>query len=121
VIARKNRFHGHNSVSKVRGSTVYSPLLSIRYEKNNKNDYRLAVVVSKKVDGHAVVRNRIRRRIYEIFRKQEKLNNLPINVVVYAKNTDLATMPHEKLAGEIEGLTNKVIRNFVDLRDKRDK
>ncbi len=72
MIARTNRFHGRASLRYVyqRGTTVRGPILSLKYVFNPKrNAYRLAVVVSKKVNKSAVSRNRMRRRIYEVIRQ----------------------------------------------------
>jgi len=77
--------------------------------KNNKGDYRLAVVVSKKVDRRAVARNRIRRRIYEIFRTQGRLSGLGVDVVIYVKIVDVATIPHKELSDQISKLTKKAL------------
>jgi|SRR5665213_959907 len=68
MIGRKNRFHGYGSLKYVykNGRTVRGPLFAVKSVANNKRDsYRLAVVVSRKVNKSAVVRNRIRRRLYE--------------------------------------------------------
>jgi len=121
VIARKNRFHGHRSVSKVRGSTIETPLLSIRFGKNKKGDYRLAVVVSKKVSGLAVTRNRIRRRLYELVRTQKALDGLSIDVVVYVKSPDVASVPHKKLSQEISELLKKAVQKTSQHRSSSKK
>jgi len=112
VINRKNRFHGHRSVSRVRGSLDHYPTLSVRYAKNKKSDYRLAVVVSRKISKLAVVRNRIRRRIYETFRTQERLKGLGIDMVIYVKTSDVAEMPTKDLSDQILKLTKKAISSL---------
>jgi ribonuclease P protein component len=66
MIGRANRFHGYNSLRYVykHGKTVRGPHMSLRFCPDAKRqDYRLAVVVSKKISKSAVARNRIRRRI----------------------------------------------------------
>lgn len=71
MITRSHRFHGHGSLRYVyqNGQIVRSNNCALKYVKNPKHrDYRLAVVVSKKVAKSAVIRNRIRRRLYEAFR-----------------------------------------------------
>ncbi len=53
------------------GQTVRGQFLALKYAPNSRREtYRVAVVVSKKVNKSAVVRNRIRRRIYEAVRLQ---------------------------------------------------
>lgn len=103
MIARKNRFHGHGSLRYVyqHGSVVRDSHCSIKYIYNTKRtNYRLAVVVSKKTAKSAVVRNRIRRRVYEIFRLNLP-NNAPYDVVVSIFSDKLADMPAEELSENI--------------------
>lgn len=70
MISRRNRFHGRNSLNHVyrTGKSVRGEYIGLRYTPSRRPDYRLAVVVSKKVSKSAVVRNRLRRRIYETVR-----------------------------------------------------
>ena len=58
---------------------------------------RAAVVVSKKVDKSAVRRNRIRRRVYEIFRTHHSQLKGPANLVFTVYNPDFTTMPAEEV------------------------
>ncbi len=109
MIGRKNRFHGHHSVSKVRGFVVHGKFFSLRCAESKGKDYRLAVVVSRKVASSAVVRNRIRRRAYEQFRVQRRVNNTPLDLILYAKTSDSATLAPEVLAEEISHLTKKAL------------
>lgn len=109
MIARKNRFHGHNSVSRVRGKSVHLPGFKVFYAHNNKNrDYRMAVVVSKKTAKSAVVRNRIRRRLYEAVRVQKELDNQPYDVVFVVQNPSIATMPADELSMQVAKATQKI-------------
>ena len=71
MIDRTRRFHGYNSLRTVykHGQTVRDASLALRFMQNNRRqNYRVAVVVSRKVHKSAVIRNRIRRRIYEVIR-----------------------------------------------------
>lgn len=68
---RRHRFHGYGSLKPVyqRGQTVRGPLISLKFARRSPDKpYRVAVVVSRKVSKSAVVRNRIRRRVYEAVR-----------------------------------------------------
>lgn len=64
MLQQQNRFHGRRSVVKVlrSGHSRRGADFSIR-KTNTNNPSRIAVVVSKKVDKRAVVRNTIRRRV----------------------------------------------------------
>jgi ribonuclease P protein component len=84
MITRSHRFHGYGSLRYIyrNGKTVRGPLSSLKYIQNKRRkSYRLSVVVNKKVNKSAVVRNRIRRRIYEIVRQTEALINEPYDLV----------------------------------------
>jgi ribonuclease P protein component len=81
----------------------------MRYQKNNKSDYRLAVVVSKKVAPRAVTRNRIRRRLFEQVRTQGRVSNLPVDLIIYVKTIDVVAMDSLDLNKEIADLTKKML------------
>jgi ribonuclease P protein component len=108
VIARKNRFHGHNSVSRVRGKSINLSGFRVFYAQNNKNDYRMAVVVSKKTAKSAVVRNRIRRRLYEAVRTQKTLDNQPVDVVFVVQTDSLANVDASELSIQVSLALQKI-------------
>ena len=100
MIGRANRFHGYNSLRYVyqNGKTVRGPLCAIKYASNNRRQvYRLAVVVSKKVSKSAVVRNRIRRRLYEAVRLESSKIQEPYDIVITVFNDQLATIPGDEV------------------------
>jgi ribonuclease P protein component len=74
MLTRSHRFHGYGSLRHTynQGKTVRGQLISLRYAtRPTGKPYRVAVVVSRKVHKSAVVRNRIRRRVYEWVRQCE--------------------------------------------------
>lgn len=96
MISRAHRFHGRNSLRFVyqHGRTVRGPLCSLKYVRNpRRRSYRLAVIVSKKVNKSAVRRNRIRRRLYEAFRTQLAGFSEPYDMVVTVFNEELHSLP----------------------------
>lgn len=106
MLNKKYRFHSRGGVRYVyqKGKTIRKPKLSLVFVENNKGFTRVAVVVSKKVEKRAVIRNRIRRRIYEAIRVN--FDDLPKKqdyiFVVYSK--DFIKMPFcelEKILGEL--------------------
>ena len=100
MISRAHRFHGHGSLRFVyqHGQTVRGPLTSIKYIENSRRDhYRLAVVISKKVSKSAVVRNRIRRRLYEAVRGLEDQLTKPHDIVITVFHDQLATLASDEL------------------------
>lgn len=100
MIDKSHRFQGHGSLRFVyqRGETLRGPFCSLKYIHNRRRStYRVAVVVSKKVHKSAVVRNRIRRRIYEIVRCEERGIAGPFDLVITAYSDQLAVLPHDQL------------------------
>lgn len=100
MIARKHRFHGHGSLRYVyqHGQTVRGPMLSLKFVPNSRRSaYRLAIVVSKKVNKSAVTRNRIRRRLYEAVRRYESRIRSPHDMVLTVFSEQLATLPASDL------------------------
>ena len=105
MIPRKHRFHGMNSLKFVhsRGQTFRGPLFAIKSLHNKRRDtFRVAVVVSKKVHKSAVVRNRIRRRIYQAIREYEQLITLPYDIVVMVYSDRVAELPSQSLHTQLK-------------------
>lgn len=73
MLAKKYRFHGYGSLKYVfrNGRKARNRYLGLRVTYNPRREHtRVAVIVSKKIHKSAVVRNRIRRRIYEVVRHE---------------------------------------------------
>ena len=73
MLSNSYRFHGRGSLKYVHqhGKTVRGPMLSLKYHQNQQRSrFRCAIIVSRKVNSSAVVRYRIRRRIYEVVRQE---------------------------------------------------
>lgn len=115
MISRRHRFHGHNSLNYVyrSGSTVRSEFLTLKYAPSKKDDYRLAIVVSKKVSKSAVKRNRIRRRIYEIVRIAHKNADQPwpYDFVLSVFDERIGTLPAPELEAGVMKLFNKALQS----------
>lgn len=110
MLAKLYRFHGYGALRGVyrRGQTVRSPLLSLKFEKRDSQlTYRLAVVVSRKVHKSAVVRNRIRRRVYEIVRQQPAGPLAGYDMVFTAFSADLADVEQNQLQQNVKSLLRK--------------
>lgn len=100
MIHSAHRFHGRSSLGFVykRGQIVRGSIISLRYVHNSRTSlYRLAVVVSRKVSKSAVVRNRIRRRLYEIVRKHGGQITGSVDLVLTVYGEDAAKMSHASL------------------------
>ena len=107
MINRAHRFHGYGSLKNVyrQGKVVRGPLFAIKTLSNPKRtNYRLAVVVSRKVSKSAVVRNRIRRRLYETVRLQERNIIGPHDIVISVFHERTADEPIENLQRQVKKL-----------------
>lgn len=69
--------------------------------------YRVAVVVSRKVSKSAVVRNRIRRRVYAQIRQLSAAFPGGMDMVFTVYSDQVADMDSEKLAQAISDLLKK--------------
>ena len=78
-----------------KGKSGVSSCLVVYYRKNRLGHNRLGVTVSTKL-GHAVVRNRVRRRLRELYRlhRQEMLPGYDVIAVARMRAVD---MPYAKL------------------------
>lgn len=104
MISKKHRFYGLASIRFVmnKGVNIRGSTITVRGAKNNRTqNYRAAVVVSKKVTKSAPKRNRIRRRIYEIVRNNapKYLKNHDIVFIIFKE--DVADMPYNQLESHI--------------------
>jgi ribonuclease P protein component len=100
MIDRIHRFQGHGSLRFVyqRGKIIRGPYSALKYAYNKRRStYRVAVVVSRKVHKSAVVRNRIRRRVYEIIRHAAVAIDQPYDLVLTVYTDQVATLPIEEL------------------------
>ena len=106
MISKKYRFHSRGGVRYVyqNGKTIRKPKMSLVFCENTRGFTRFSVVVSKKVEKTAVGRNRIRRRVYEILRKNMDLIPKKKDYVFVIFSKEVGKMPFlelEKNLGEL--------------------
>jgi len=96
MISRKHRFHGRRGLHYVHqhGRNTRGPSFTIKCLTNpHRQSYRLAVVVSRKVEKSAVARNRLRRRLYEAVRLVEPEINGPYDIILTVFSAELLNEP----------------------------
>lgn len=104
MISALHRFHGYASLRFVyrKGHVVRGPLFSVRVIENKRSPhFRVAVVVSRKVNKSAVVRNKIRRRLYEAVRKERSRILAPHDIVISVFHDSVATTPIEQISRQL--------------------
>lgn len=100
MISREHRFAGRTSLKFVykNGRVVKGPFFSVRYIVNSRRqNYRAAVVVSRKISKSAVKRNRIRRRIYAVIGNLEEQIASPYDIVVTVFNESVDDLKPNEL------------------------
>lgn len=109
MITSLHRFRGRKGLLYLHkvGTVVRVQGASLKYTANQKRGtYRAAVVVSKKVHKSAVVRNRIRRRVYEQIRLHMPESSA-VDMVVTIYDDGFATMSAENVRLALEQLLEK--------------
>lgn len=110
MLRKENRFHGSRGVRLTyRGKQVRGRFLSLRYTKKGEPGYRVVVVVSRKVSKSAVVRNRIRRRLYELVRTKFQGHIDGYDFILSVYDVSLATMTPPRLRGELQSVLSKAL------------
>lgn len=107
MINRAHRFHRRNAIRAVyrNGHSVRANQIALKIMRNNRSEsYRAAVVVSRKVHKSAVLRNRIRRRIYEALRTFEPQILQPYDLIFIVYSDEFATIDYARLHETIGSL-----------------
>lgn len=105
MLARRYRFHGHGSLTYLfkHGQTVRGHFLLLRCIKNERRPHgRVAVIVSKKIAKSAVIRNRVRRRVFEVIRLHKPHIAGGYDLAFIAISKDLTTTESYELNKDIE-------------------
>lgn len=96
MIAKDYRFHGHGSLNYLfrNGKTARHASVLVRFVSNERRETsRVSVIVSKKVSKSAVVRNRIRRRVYEVVRQNWQHIAGKTDFAITILSADMAVLP----------------------------
>ena len=104
MIAKEHRFAGQTGLRFVyrRGTSVRGPLFSIKCVRNQRrSSYRAAVVISRKVHKSAVVRNKVRRRLYETIGHLEGDIAGPFDIVINVYQAAVADEPFAVLERQL--------------------
>lgn len=116
MLTRSHRFHGYGSLRRTysNGQTARGSLISLRFaSRPSGKPYRVAIVVSRKVHKSAVIRNRIRRRVYELVRQSKTVP--PATDLIFTVFSDqVASLETDRLNSIISELLDK-----ADLQAKK--
>lgn len=103
ILAMLGKKHRFSFKDKLPSRVLNFPSFSIRYGRN-EDELKVAVVVSKRIDKRATVRNRIKRRVLNAIRKTIDLDKA-LNLVFYIKKNAQSS---ENLENEVERAINNL-------------
>lgn len=89
-----------------KGKTRAGKLVFLKILKNNLDDNRFGIVVSKKISKKAVNRNKIKRRLKEIIRQINIKSGF--DIVIVAK-PEILDKKYQEIKDELEELLKKLI------------
>lgn len=130
MISRINRFRGQTGLRYVykNGRSLHGQYLLLKFVKNTKRTkFRCAVVVSRRIHKSAVVRNQIRRRIYETVRLASQQIDEPYDMVFTVMEDQVIEAPSGSLEKEVKkllaqaGITDKVKPNMNVMIEPQEK
>ena len=110
MLSSTRRFHGYSSLNWAyrHGESIRDQQITLKYALNTRRQtYRAAVVVSRKVSRSAVIRNRIRRRVYEVIRAHEKDIKGSFDLIFNIYSAELVSLSNEELNNLIAGLLKR--------------
>jgi ribonuclease P protein component len=118
MLSSTYRFHGHGSLKYLykNGDAVRTRLFVVKVVANRRRPTsRLAVVVGKKVLKSAVGRNRIRRRVYEVLRRNIYHIDQLYDVVIIVTSAEVVSVDSNELT---QLLTEALVRAGVYKTDQ---
>ncbi len=109
MLAQQHRFTGSRAIQRLYrvGQSARTKRLGLRYQTESGQSFRAVIIVSRKVHKSAVVRNRIRRRLYEILRTDYAKHLDGVQLVITVFDVSLATMTAEEVRSELANLLSK--------------
>ncbi|MEA2064727.1 MAG: ribonuclease P protein component [Patescibacteria group bacterium] len=109
MLAKKYCLKGKANFEKVfkQGSKCFIELFGIRMLKNNLGYSRFGIIISSKISKKAVVRNKIKRRISEIFRLNLKNFRSGFDVIIICRKPILE-VTYQDIEKEILSSTKKL-------------
>ena len=102
MLARTYRFRGKDALKPLfrRGQRQRGDNFQMRFMATQRKNNRFAVIVSKKVAKRAVVRNRIRRRIYTVLETYAR--STPVHdVAIIVYDSDFTSIKRSELEQRI--------------------
>lgn len=108
MVPKKNRLNSLFFKNLFRkGTIIESPSFSLKYTKENKEDFGISVIISKKVAQKAVERNLLKRRFLSLVLQQKNLLISGFSYIFYLKK-DIHSRSQEQINQEIKDILQKI-------------
>ncbi len=91
-----------------KGLSASDPFFVIKVLRGDKTNFRLGIIINTKVDNRAVVRNRLKRQIREIFK--EKITTLAGFDVLVVVQPKAKTLEFDQIKGNLETLLKRIVK-----------
>jgi ribonuclease P protein component len=95
-----------------RGNKLHTPHLVVYFLPNGREQHRLGLTVSRKI-GKAVIRNRLKRRLRELFRLHKPQSDICWDIVINVKRS-AADTSYQTLLNEFK----EVLARRVEAKSK---
>ena len=117
MLARRNRLRKSRDIQRVskQGRLAAGAFITVRTQANRFQLIRCAVVISKKVDKRAVVRNRCRRRVQEILRTHLSELQGGSDILIYIRK-DISDLSVAEIQSEVLNTLKRV--NLLTSKEK---
>lgn len=90
------------------GQAFHSQLFNLKIVRNKLNNTRFGFIISKKVSKKAVERNKIKRRLREVIRKEiEQIKNGYDAVIIVKNNQEVIKKEYLQIKNEVDNLIKK--------------
>jgi ribonuclease P protein component len=112
ALAREHRLKGSRFffVLQKKGKHFRSPFFFARVLSSSKGIFKCSVVVSKKIEASAVLRNKIRRRFLEAIRCSLKLFPVPPPyLLLFFPSSQTQQIPFQRLVDDITSFFSSLI------------
>ena len=116
MIAQRYRFRKPKEMRPLfrYGQVEKTPYFRVRHCSNRRQDYRLAIIVSKKIDKKAVVRNRIRRRFYELWRQRLSTLDISADIAIIVLDREALNLSWMELQELLEPIWRKLKEKYAN-------
>lgn len=109
MLSKNNRLRHTKDIESVfkNGKTIAGKLIFLKFLKNDLNIARFGFIVSTKISKKAVIRNKIKRQLREIVRKNLANLKLDLDIIIVAK-PEIIDKNYQEIKNDFENLLKNI-------------